>query len=338
MPPLEPELIEVRHASGVGAARRAARAAAQAAGFAAQACEEIALAATELATNLLKHARGGRLIITRLDEGGRTGLQVESRDTGPGIPDIEQALADGFSTAGSRGDGLGAVNRLMDQLNIQSHRGVGTHIVCRKWVRRHAASLRPCPLAFGAASRPHPKCNVNGDAFVIKQWSENALVGIFDGLGHGQFAYRAAQAARAYVETHFDQPLEEIFRGVGRACRATRGVVMALARFDWDQQNVVFASMGNIEARVFSPHGPLRVGVRRGIIGVHPPNPEITEHPWASDGILVLHSDGVTAHWSWEDFPALAAQPASAIAPALLRALAKDHDDATVLVARSVIP
>ncbi len=58
--------------------------------------------------------------------------------------------------------------------------------------------------------------------------------------------------ARQYVESHYDLPLPAIFRGVGRACRATRGVVMALARFDWDQGRLSFASVGNIEVRVLT--------------------------------------------------------------------------------------
>ena len=167
-------------------------------GFAPTACEEIALAMTELATNLIKHARGGTLTLTPLAAAGRVGLEIESRDNGPGIANVEQALGDRFSTAGTRGTGLGAVNRLMDELDITSRRGKGTHVVCRRWLREHQPSLRPCPLAFGVATRPRNLGQVNGDAFVVSQWAESALVGIIDGLGHGQFAHRAA-ADRAAV-------------------------------------------------------------------------------------------------------------------------------------------
>ena len=54
------------------------------------------------------------------------------------------------------------------------------------------------------ATRPRGFGQVNGDAFVVYQWAESALVGVIDGLGHGQFAHRAAETARRYVETHFD--------------------------------------------------------------------------------------------------------------------------------------
>ena len=150
------ETVEVRHESGVGAARRAARTIAAALGFAPTACEEIALAMTELATNLIKHARGGTLTLTPLANGERVGLEIESRDNGPGIANIEQALGDRFSTAGTRGTGLGAVNRLMDELEITSRRGSGTRVVCRRWLREHQPSLRPCPLAFGVGNATAP--------------------------------------------------------------------------------------------------------------------------------------------------------------------------------------
>lgn len=336
MPPVQ--TIEILHPSSVGEARRAAKALAATLDFPPTACEEIALAVIELGTNLVRHARGGQLILTPLEDAGRHGLQVESVDHGPGIPNINQALADGYSTAGSRGVGLGAVNRLMDEMEITSHLGQGTRILCRKWRRDYAISLRPCPLAFGTATRPRFNAAVNGDAFVIKQWDESAMVALMDGLGHGQFAHRAAQAARLYVESHFDQPLEQIFRGVGRACRATRGVVMALARFDWAQEKLIFASVGNIEVRVFPRDEPSRFNVRRGIVGLNAPSPVVTEHAWRTGRMLVLHSDGLSTHWGSDDFPGLAGQTATEAAQTLLRKLAKAEDDATVIVVKSTTP
>ncbi len=333
-----PETLEILHSSHVGAARRAAKALAESIGFDPAACEEIALAMTELATNLIKHAQGGKLTLTPHVDGGRVALEIESRDSGPGIADVEQALADRFSTAGTRGTGLGAVNRLMDELDITSEHGRGTRIACRKWVRQHPSSIRPCPLAFGVATRPRQPGADNGDAFVVKQWAEIALVGVIDGLGHGQFAHRAAQAARQYVESHFDLPLDQIFRGVGRACRATRGVVMALARFDWGQGRLAFASVGNIEVRVFPGSELFSFSIRRGVIGLNAPNAMVTEHPWPPGHVLVLHSDGLRTHWNWKDFPGLSEQPAQALAQEFLRLLAKEEDDATVIVVRKVIP
>jgi serine/threonine protein phosphatase PrpC len=192
----------------------------------------------------------------------------------------------------------------------------------------------PGRLTFGAASRPHPRMTENGDAFVIKGWDGGALVAVIDGLGHGPFAQRAAQTARQYVEAHVDQPLDAIFRGVGRACRATRGVVMALARFDGGGTQITFASIGNIEVRVFGSVEPMNFPVRRGIVGLNAPNPTVTQHRWQPHHVLVLHSDGLTTLWRWEDFPDLGRASAAVTARRLLQVLAKGDDDATVLVVK----
>jgi len=176
---------------------------------------------------------------------------------------------------------------------------------------------------------------VNGDAFVIKQWGESALVGVIDGLGHGQFAYRAAQAARQYVEFHYDQPLADIFRGVARACRATRGVVMGLARFDWGRGMLTFASVGNVEARVFGSPEPLNFVVPRGILGLNARRPVVTQHRWNLSNVMVLYSDGLSTHWRWSDFPNLAEGSATVAAQELLHAFAREADDSTVVVVKS---
>jgi anti-sigma regulatory factor (Ser/Thr protein kinase) len=334
------QVIRVALVSDVHAARQAARDMALALGFDATVSEEIVIVVSELASNLVRHARGGQLTLTPADDGGRVGIHIESRDLGPGIADTEQAIADGFSTAGSLGYGLGTVNRLMHRFDITSQRAgeAGTHIVCTRWLVLDEPPLSPCPLEFGAATRAYPTMPVNGDAFVIKRWATSALVSVIDGLGHGQYAHRAAQTARQYVETHVDQPLDTIFRGVGRACRATRGVVMALVRFNFGGcgTRFSFANVGNIEARVFGGTQRPQLVVRRGIVGGQAPNPHVTEHGWEAGMVLVLHSDGVTQRWQWEDFPDLIGATATIIAQRLLRALAKPQDDATILVVRDI--
>lgn len=331
------EIVPVRHDSDVGAARRATRRFSEAAGLEREAVEEIVLAVSELASNLVKHGKGGTVTLSRVTANERMGVMLEVCDQAPGIPDINQALADGFSTVGSLGTGLGAVNRLMDEFDIVSTLGHGTRIVCRKWVREHPRSMGPCPMDVGAASRPRFLEAANGDAFVIKKWDSSLLTGVIDGLGHGPHAHGAARAARDYIERHFDLPFEQMFRGVDRACRGTRGVVMALARFDWDRACVTSASVGNIEARVFPASRTNYFEVRRGIIGSNAPKPIVKEHPWPVQNILVLHSDGLRSHWSLDEFPALLDQPAAEIAQGLLRALGKDDDDATAVVVRRTL-
>lgn len=332
------QVIALAGVSDIAVARQSAKAMALALGFEAKVSEEITLVTSELATNLVKHAQGGQLILTPVNDAGRVGIQIKSCDRGPGIADVEEAIKDGFSTATSLGYGLGTVNRLMDQFDITSQRGVGagTTIICTRWLPLAEPACSRYPLEFGVATRAYPTMTVNGDAFVLKRWGTSALVSVIDGLGHGQHAHRAAQAAKHYVETHVDQPLEAIFRGVGRTCRATRGVVMALVRFDCSEEEIrlSFASIGNIETRVFGGATRPQFIVPRGVVGGNAPLPRVTDYRWSPGTVLVLHSDGVGHHWGLADFPELLRESAATTAPRLLRALAKDHDDATIMVVR----
>lgn len=332
---MEGKVIEVSTSLDIVVARERTKALAKELGFDNARAEETAIAVSELASNLVKHAGRGRLTLSPIWEKNRSGIQIESLDSGPGIADIEQAITDGFSTVGSWGLGLGAVNRLMDDFRITSpiSTGGGTHIVCKRWIRveAHPAS---CPLDFGAATRPHPFETVNGDAFILERGCGQALVGVVDALGHGPPAHHAAQRATLYVKNHAWEPLERIFRGADLACRGTHGAVMALVRFDWMRWRLTYASLGNIECRVFGSGEPLNFVVRRGVIGLQRTDPVISEHAWKPAATMVVHSDGVQSHWRWEDFPGLEDMRASTAAHQLLSRLARDDDDATVLVVK----
>ena len=296
--PLTAQVKEIRSACDVAEARRMVAAIVDSIGVESRFREEVVLAASELGSNLVKHAHGGgKLTFAQLGDRDRVGVQIDSDDSGPGIANIDEALTDGFSSKGSLGSGLGAVNRLMDELEIDSRPGKGTHVRCRKWIHNYSRSLLDCPLDCGVASRPHPMFDVNGDTFVVKRWAESMLVGVIDGLGHGPLAHRAAQSARHYVETHFSQSLADIFRGTDRACRGSRGVVMALACFDWAKGEVTFASIGNIETRAFGNES-FSPKIRRAIVGINAPAAIVTTYPWSSaNHVLVMHSDGLDYHW-----------------------------------------
>lgn len=305
-------------------------------GFPPLQCEEVGLVVTEIASNLVRHASGGRIIFAPASEAERFGIEIQSLDNGPGIQNVEQAIVDGYSTAGGLGLGLGTINRLMDELEFSSTPKGGLHLRCRRWLQQPQSSYLPTKeLEFGAATRSYHQYPENGDTFIFRQWNQHALLGVIDGLGHGQFAQRASQTARQYVEQHFDQSLENLFRGVGRACRSTRGVVMALARFDLMRNQVTVASVGNVEVRMVGNSQKFSLIVRRGIIGMNAPNPVPASHPWTSSNLLIMHSDGLHTHWNWQECSDLMQEAPPVIAQQLLSKFGKVDDDATIVVVRS---
>ena len=114
-------------------ARQKGRAMAAELGFASGDATLIATAISELARNIVSYARKGEITLKSLNASSRQGILVIASDDGPGIPDIRQAMRDGFSTSGSLGLGLPGVRRLMDEFEITSQPGRGTIVAVKKW-------------------------------------------------------------------------------------------------------------------------------------------------------------------------------------------------------------
>ncbi len=95
----------------------------------------VATAISELARNIVRYAGRGEVILRLVDDHGKRGIEVVADDDGPGIPDVAQAMQDGYSTSGSLGLGLPGVRRLMDEFEIKSEFGKGTTVTVRKWKR-----------------------------------------------------------------------------------------------------------------------------------------------------------------------------------------------------------
>jgi serine/threonine-protein kinase RsbT len=114
-------------------ARQAVRAWAVELGFSLVDQTKLVTAASELARNTVVYGGGGTLRMEVLEDGARTGLRLLFEDAGPGIPDLERALKDGYTTGGGLGLGLGGARRLVNEFAIQSAPGEGTRITVVKW-------------------------------------------------------------------------------------------------------------------------------------------------------------------------------------------------------------
>ncbi|WP_091154907.1 sigma-70 family RNA polymerase sigma factor [Geodermatophilus africanus] len=124
--------VAVRVDADVVAARQAAREIATRLGFSATDVTLIATAVSEIARNIVRFADSGEVVVTELHE-PRTGISFVARDAGPGIPDVDQALQDGYSTYRGLGLGLPGARRLMDEFAVVSETGRGTTVTMTKW-------------------------------------------------------------------------------------------------------------------------------------------------------------------------------------------------------------
>jgi serine/threonine-protein kinase RsbT len=116
-------------------ARQTGRELAARAGFSSGDQTVIAAAISEVARNVLMYARQGEILISVVMNGDHSGVMIVAHDQGPGIPDIERAMRDGYSTSGGLGLGLPGAKRLMDEFEIVSALQQGTTVTMRKWKR-----------------------------------------------------------------------------------------------------------------------------------------------------------------------------------------------------------
>ena len=127
------ETLPIRSDADIVRVRQAVRAAAVALGFGLVDQTKVVTAASELARNTLTHGGGGIARLEALAEGARRGLRLVFEDQGPGIPDVELALRDGYTTGAGLGLGLGGARRLMSEFAITSRVGEGTRVTVARW-------------------------------------------------------------------------------------------------------------------------------------------------------------------------------------------------------------
>lgn len=127
--------IAIEHEMDIVSARQKAREIATLVGFSSTDQTLIALAISEITRNIISYAQRGKVTVSEIDEGGRRGVLIVAMDDGPGIPDIELAMRDGYSTGRSLGVGLPGAKRVMDEFELVSAPGKGTTVTMRKWLR-----------------------------------------------------------------------------------------------------------------------------------------------------------------------------------------------------------
>jgi serine/threonine-protein kinase RsbT len=126
-------VVEIRSSEDVVRVRQLTREGALAQGFSLVDQTKLVTAASELARNTLEHGGGGQVEIRLLQESGKKGVRLIFADKGPGIPNVDQALKDGFTTGGGLGLGLGGARRLSNEFSIESKPGEGTRIMMARW-------------------------------------------------------------------------------------------------------------------------------------------------------------------------------------------------------------
>jgi anti-sigma regulatory factor (Ser/Thr protein kinase) len=308
--------------SQIGEARRVAQRLASAYGLDATLTGRVAIAATELATNLIRHGRGGELLMQPLICAGGEVIELLAIDRGRGMSDVDRCMNDGYSTAGTAGTGLGAVKRLSCEFDIHSVPGEGTAVMSR--VGAAPASR------FGAISiavKGEIEC---GDAWALAQDTQTISLMVVDGLGHGSFAAAAAESAlQSFAAAPAETPRAAIERA-HRALSGTRGAAAAVARITG--RSLSYAGVGNISGYMIENEKSQGLVSHNGTLGLTMSRLQQFEYERPADSVVVMHSDGLSARWDLRKNPQLRARHPAVIAAVLYRDHARARDDATVVV------
>ena len=328
--------MAVTEPSQVGEARRTAARLAQDAALPEVRRAEVAIVATELASNLAKYGEQGQLFLQTLRSPRGCEVELLAVDRGPGMADVQRCLRDGFSSAGTPGTGLGAVRRLSSEFDIHSSPGAGTVVLSR--IGTHAA-----PAAgerwfhWATVSTPALHELVCGDAWRILERDGSMAVMVADGLGHGPLAAEAAsRAVEAFDACGFDGP-GPFFESAHRALVGSRGAALAAALVEAGE-GIRYAGIGNIAGSIVQPDDSRGLMSHNGTVGLQMRKAQPLDYPWPDNALLIMHSDGISNRWSLSGHDGLWSRHPAVIAAVLHRDHTRGRDDSTVVVIRRSSP
>jgi negative regulator of sigma-B (phosphoserine phosphatase) len=195
----------------------------------------------------------------------------------------------------------------------------------------------PLVLERGVAGLAHEGERRSGDVAVFAPSQRGALVAVIDGLGHGDAAADAAEAAAAVLRTEVERPAQVLLERCHEELRSTRGAVMTLAWFDLERRTMEWTGVGNVEAR-FVRAGEARHAspvVLGGVVGYNLPQVRLGTIPLEPGDAVVLATDGVAADFSVSLASGI---PAQDLAERVLERHGKGTDDALAAVVRYLGP
>jgi hypothetical protein len=303
--PLSQFVLDVSDSSHAGAARRAAVRCAEQMDMGDKVCGDVAIVVTEMATNVVKHATSGKIVCERIAH-----------------------------TAGTGGNGLGAVQRLSTLFDIYSLPGRGTCVLAEFWPQK-VLPPNDSPVRVGVISLPLRGEPICGDGWKVKTTADGVLLMVVDGLGHGTLAADAAREANRVLAVTDSASPADILRDCHNALRKTRGAAAAVAVMGRGHGNLLFAGLGNISAVIANRQGTRGLASHNGTVGHQMHRIQEFTMPWTDNSILIMHSDGLATRWDLDDYPGIWGKHPSLLAAVLYRDFARERDDVTVLVAKN---
>jgi anti-sigma regulatory factor (Ser/Thr protein kinase) len=288
------------------------------------------LVATELATNLVRHAKPGGWVLVRTVP--PAGIELLAVDHGPGIADLPAALDGRTATPGGLGCGLAAVRRASTHFDVHTAPGRGTTAL--SFVDLDDDGPAPQRRAWGGVSVGVTE--VCGDGWAVAELDRCLAVAVVDGLGHGGKASAAADAALAAFAAD-PADLDGMVARANEAMRPTRGGAVTVCLIEPGRGELRYFSVGNVSGRVVSGSAERGLIFASGTLGlkIAPPRVKVLSLPWPADATLVLWTDGLSTRVRPSADLELLSHDPTVVAATLHREHTRERDDATVVVVRN---
>ncbi len=324
--------IGITDPSHVGEARRAASRLTEKLAFNVTRAGELSIVVTELAKNILSHAVSGEMVLLGWQTGQSKGIDIFALDKGPGIADLRKSLKDGYSTAGTPGNGLGAISRLASGFEVFSNAS-GTVLFARI-LNKPLDHLAHGPVDLGCLVTPVHGESVSGDGVAFHMQDRRFICIAVDGLGHGRGAADATEAALSLFQENSEKSPERIVHRLHSALRATRGAVVGVAELNFDTRKLRYCGVGNISGSIINDAKSQSLVSHNGTVGHVMSRTAELEYDFPPQSLLIMHSDGLKGEWNLDTYAGLRRRHPGLIAGVLYRDFKRGRDDASIMVIR----
>lgn len=296
--------------------------------------ENMALIASEMVTNQIKYAKQRGQIQIWQQPG--PSIDILALDYGPGIPDMQQAMQDGFSSARTLGKGLGSIQRLAHEAAIYTQTGTGPHVkwtgtavMARFTLNRKERDVKPDCVQIGLFSRALSNDRFNGDRIYLQRQGDLVRWLHLDGLGHGEEAHKTIEGLADCLDGN-DPPTT--LAAVDRQLHNTRGSVAIIGEAGAASNSLKLLGVGDMHAALYQHEQLRRLSFAPGVLGRDHKSPTPFSEPLSGRCVILSASDGIRRSWDEASFPGLFHQPPQLIAYLLGNIMGRLSDDQSLCV------
>ena len=299
--------------------------------------EQMELVCNEMVTNQIKFAEGNGLVQIWEATQPQPALDLFAFDYGPGIQNVKAAIEDGFTTAGTMGKGLGAIQRLSSENEIYSVTAAnagecpwhGTAVWSRFYPNSNDDSL---PHQVGNYTRAYLDSGFNGDLIQFQCSPKKTRLLHMDGLGHGREAARVVDGIGRFLDD--ETPVDGLMQRLSKALEHTRGAVGMVCEIDAAAQTIKVCGVGDMVAYLIASGDKKVISFSPGVLGHTHRTPETTVMPFPSHALFIACSDGLRRSMSLRTFPELWRLHPQIIALVLGQVMGRHNDDRSVFTLR----